>query len=321
MSAPYSGVYGSTIRLSGAVSRTGTSTKLRGVAVYLQRSVHGRRQFHTLAGTHTNASGAFVFSVKQLSAYDYRAYFPGTSRYRPAFSSVRYPVTTRYIALDSIATVDAFSGELRATGHAYPHPASGSLVYLQRYISTSKTWTNVATGKTTSTGQVTISGVRPGSISAYRLVIGSQGAYGAGISTAKSFAHYVWRGAFAKPYHVTGAGQFTLPTAADNPRRDVFYVEQHGADSFLYITPDVTGCKQASSYASERVAATGPTTIYLNVPGQPNVADDLEAPADSHLSLITAADVSTNLPGLTHTFWSQALSTSIFGILSLLCAN
>ncbi|MFC0629518.1 hypothetical protein ACFFGN_35980, partial [Kribbella deserti] len=191
LAAPASGVYGSTIKLTGTVWRTGTTTKLPGATVYLQRSVRGQNRYGNLTSTRTTSTGTFAFSVTQVSAYDYRAYYPGSATYTRAYSPVRYPVTNRYLAIESMSTTDADLGKLRAIGKSVPSLPDGSMVYLQRYSTDTRAWTTVAGGKSTA-GRATIDATRPGSNDTYRLVTGSYWPYGPGTSTARQFAHYVW---------------------------------------------------------------------------------------------------------------------------------
>ena len=251
LTAPPSGVYGSTISLAGTVWRTGTSTKLRGVTVYLHRSVRGQNKYVTAGSTRTNNSGNYAFSVKQLSAYDYRVYFSGITIHRAAYSPVRYPYTARYLALDSITTVDPDVGQLRATGHANPVPTSHTTVTLQQYTA-AKTWVTIGTGKTDTSGKVTIEANRTGSTSYYRLVIGQAFPYGPGISKAKAFTHYVWRGAFTKHVGTQGKGTLTVRSQAEDSQRASFYLEQSVRAEPFNLYPDITGCVQARTYVSNR---------------------------------------------------------------------
>ena len=316
---PKSGVYNSVIKLTGVVWRTGTSTKLSGVTVYLQRSAHGKNRYATVTHTRTSRSGAYVFSVRQLSAYDYRTYFAGTSRYRAAYSPVRYPYTSRYLSLDSITTIDANNGVLRATGHAVPVPAVNTPVYLQQY-SAAKTWVTIATGKTLSGGTMTIDATRPGSQSYYRLVIGQSYPYGPGITTAKLFAHYVWRGAFTKPVQTFGDGTFTVPSATDNPRRNSFYLQQAVMGEFDSIIPDVTGCIQARSNTSNHDPG-GATQVFLNAAGQPSNGISLPENDTLGVSLSSNLVQPASPTDLRHQFHLLGQHSSLFGIFELRCAN
>lgn len=210
LSTPASGAYGSTIALTGKVWRTGTTTVVPGATVYLQRSVHGQGRYGNLTSTRATSAGTFAFSVKQVGAYDFRAYYPGSATYSRAYSPVRYPVTNRHLALQSIATANADTGMLRVTGYATPNPPNGTRVYLQRFSTETKAWYTIGTGATSS-GKFIINTTRPGSTSSYRLVGGASYPYGPGTTTARQFAHYVWRGAFTKhPMDTTSQGNVTV---------------------------------------------------------------------------------------------------------------
>ncbi|MFF0265784.1 hypothetical protein [Kribbella sp. NPDC004536] len=317
--APKSGVYNSVIKLTGTVWRTGTSTKLRGVAVYLQRSAHGKNRFATVSHVRTSATGTYAFSVRQLSAYDYRTYFAGTSRYRAAYSPVRYPYTSRYLSLDSISTTDANNGVLRATGHALPAPAVNTPVYLQQY-SAAKAWVTIATARTVSGGKVTIDATRPGSQSYYRLVIGQAYPYGPGITPAKLFAHYVWRGAFTEPALAGGDGTFTFPSAAEDPRRSAFYLQQDVQTGGAYIFPNTLGCVAMRANTSNH-APGGPTDITMTAKGQQPTTVRLAKDDNLGLSLATPLPVPAGESSASEQFSLVGTSNSLFGILELRCAN
>ncbi|MFC0625997.1 hypothetical protein [Kribbella deserti] len=261
LSAPASGVYGSTVTLTGTVWRTGTSplVKVPGATVYLQRSVRGQNRFGNLATTRTSSSGGYAFSVRQTSAYDYRAYYPGSSTYRAAVSPVRYPVTNRYLALNSITTTNADTGALRVTGSVIPAPTSGTVVYLQQHLPEYRTWATVGSGRTAA-DKVTITTSRPGSVASYRLVTGSLYPYGPGTSTSKSFAHYVWRSGFAKqPISVYETGS---ATAMSNNSRGGLITILRDKNS-LFVLPDAIGCRQARSITAQESASSGAASIDL----------------------------------------------------------
>ncbi|MFC0625998.1 hypothetical protein [Kribbella deserti] len=328
LTAPASGVYGSTIKLTGMLWRTGTSTKLPNTLVYLQRSVRGQNKFGNLTTTRTSSTGTYAFSIRQAYAYEYRTYFAGSPTYRPAYSPVRYPVTNRYLGFSSIATIDAESGQLRATGQAIPAPPAGTPVYLQRYSPESKTWAYLASGRTVTDGKVTVEAKQPGSIGSYRLAIGGLWPYGTGISATRRFAHYVWRGAFTKPAQVTGDGTFTLSTPTQDPRRYAFYAEQTVKDGVLRIYPAAAGCKQARSYTSNRVTG-GPTNIILtgsislSPTQQLNESGQLGTAAGAGLSLATPANPDHDFSNgsLKHSLHLEGSSNALFGTLELRCAN
>lgn len=205
LTAPASGPYGSTIKLSGKLWRYGTTTGVNYATVQLQRTAHNKAAWATYKTAKTNADGTFAFSVVQSGAYDYRAYFAGSPVYTGALSPVRYPVTTQKVIFDSIVTTNNTTGAMRATGRVFPTPPTGTTVYLQHWLASK--WQTVGSGKTSSNA-VTINLTRPASYLSYRLVVAGRYPYGPGISPTKGFANYVWRNAFDRPLvGSTGNGQ------------------------------------------------------------------------------------------------------------------
>ncbi|GAA3601241.1 hypothetical protein GCM10022235_86390 [Kribbella ginsengisoli] len=258
LSAPASGAYGSVIKLTGTAARAGTSTRLSGATIYLQRSLHGRNRYANLASARTSRAGAFAFSVKQGSPYDYRVYYAGSARYSRAYSGVRYPVVNRVVLFDAIATTNSETGTLAANGRVLPAPPNGTLVYLQRYSTDAKVWVNVASGATTA-GKVTVTATRPGSTDTYRLIVGGAAPYGAGISASRALKHYVDRGAFAVPLKtVTTTVQGTV-TRTSAYEANVSLGAINGA---VHIHPDIASCVHA--YVATRVTnTTKPMTLFL----------------------------------------------------------
>lgn len=199
LAAPTAAPYGSQISLTGTVWRYRTTTKIAGAPVVLQRSAHGRNTWSTLKSTTTASNGTFAFSVTQTLAYDYRAYYPGSTVYRAGVSAVKYPIVMQKVLFDGIATTDREEGLLRATGRVYPAPPSGSLVYLQRYDAGANTWRSIGSTRSTGSANVGVTAKVGGSTGYYRLHAPTRAPYGAGTSAARKFSHYVWRGIFNRP--------------------------------------------------------------------------------------------------------------------------
>ncbi|MFC0626000.1 hypothetical protein [Kribbella deserti] len=315
LSAPASGVYGSTIDLTGAVWRTGTSTSLPGVTVWLQRSVHGQNKYGNLASTRTNSSGGFAFKVTQGGAFDYRTYYAGSGTYARAYSPVRYPVTNRYLALESLSTTSSRTGVLTAKGRAVPAPPDGTVVYLQRYSAEGRGWASLATGKLVS-GHVTINAAQPGSRATYRLVTGALYPLGPGVSTSKQFSHYVWRGAFVKPlksrHSNVGFGISQMPTEPTA----MLAVSSSGTNGSVLINPDITGCLSAHSVTSfDNGFFVKPVTVQLAT-DKSHVSGAIEsATATRELGLdIAGADYLRYAVSSDGTF-------DVLAKLELLCAN
>lgn len=199
LTAPTAAPYGSQISLTGTVWRYQTTTRIAGAPVVLQRSAHGRNTWATLKTTRTATNGTFAFTVTQTLAYDYRAYYPGSTVYRAGVSAVRYPIVMQKVLFDGIATTDSDEGLLRGTGRVYPAPPSGSLVYLQRYDAGANSWRSIGSARSTGSANVAVSAKVGGSTGYYRLHAPTRAPYGAGTSAARKFSHYVWRGIFNKP--------------------------------------------------------------------------------------------------------------------------
>ncbi|MFF0264055.1 hypothetical protein [Kribbella sp. NPDC004536] len=318
LSAPASGAYGSTIKLTGLVRKSGTTTGLSGATIYLQRSVHGRARYGNLLKGRTTSTGAYTFAVQQVSAYDYRVYFPGSSGHARAFSPVRYPVTTQVVAFDTITTTNATTGQLTATGRVVPTPPNGTLVYLQRYSKDSRTYVNQAIGRTTA-GKATIVATRHGSVDAYRLLVAARGPFGAGVSTAKSFSHYVWRGAFTKsPVQVISSHVNTMQLVPQDPTKSTLEVTAY----YSHLGPDIylddSGCIKASSKTSLIDVPRESVTVFLTSDDSA-VGKTGSLPAGNHGELKLDLDISKH-PGLK--YYETSNDATHFNLeLQLLCNN
>ncbi|MFC0624812.1 hypothetical protein [Kribbella deserti] len=205
LTAPTAAPYGAQIALSGVLWRYGTSTKIAGSKVTLQRSLRGKNVWGNVASINTTATGTYKFTVTQTVAYDYRAYYAGNATYTTAVSAVKYPVVMQRVLLDSVATVNYNTGILRATGRVYP-ATTGKQVYLQRYNPATKAWSNIA-AKTTSGNTISVDAKVGGSTGQYRLSVPVTMPYGAGVSAARTLSHYVWRDVFKKPVLAKGGSE------------------------------------------------------------------------------------------------------------------
>lgn len=312
LTAPAAGGYATTITLSGRLWRTGTTAGITGATVMLQRTAHGGSAWGNLRSTRTGTNGTYSFQVTQTGAYDYRAYYAGSATYTMARSPVRYPVTTQRVPLDSIATTDSFTGAMQVRGHVIPAPPNGTVVTLQRLQSGA--WYAIESGRTTS-GNVTIAVNRPAGTAGYRLMVPARSVYAGGASSARSFANYVWRGAFARPVVSSEpSGHYALPTPADNPRRDRITLVI-GTASTTTIGIDTTGCKRiqtstesppwdirtihlslntarvvaAADLEARRIARmTGDLTSTEHVTGLRHVSEDRQIPVDSSVMVLCA---------------------------------
>ncbi|MFC0625993.1 hypothetical protein [Kribbella deserti] len=317
MAAPASGVYGSTIMLTGRVTRSGTSTGLSGVTVYLQRSVRGQGRFGNLASTRAGSTGAFTFSVVQTSAYDYRAYYPGSATYARAFSPVRYPVTNRYVALDSVVTTSSETGALSATGRAIPAPPDGTGLVLQRYSGEAGGWINVATGRTAG-GKVTISAVvRPGSSGTYRLATASLYPYGPGTSASRFLEHFVWRGAFTKaPVRTKSDGDNEMVINDQDPTFGTMHITTYEGQLGPQVLPDDLHCTKARAHSALLDKPSHSVTVYLTA-GAQNRAKVL--PAGFHGEVTIDVDIIGALR--TKYYFQSAGAVKMSTRIELLCSN
>jgi hypothetical protein len=247
LTAPGSGSYGSVITLRGRLWRYGTPYGITRSKVWLQRTPHGRAAWTSIGAATTGSNGGYAFRVTQTGAYDYRVYYGGSVAFRAALSPVRYPVTNQVMAVASVVTANATTGVLRATGYVYPRPPDGRLVHLQRWDPEGRVWHGIGSGRT-SGGRVIATAVRPGSVDSYRLVVPARSPYGAGVSAARSFAHFVWRGAFARGgvVYSNGTGTFAIPKASENPRRDTI-VTYVGAFGWHEFAVDPAGCRHVAT--------------------------------------------------------------------------
>jgi hypothetical protein len=241
LAAPATGTYGTAISLTGLLSKAGTATKISNGIVTLQRAPHGKATWKSQSSVHTTRTGVYKFPVTQLAGYDYRVYFAGTAVFKAAWSPVRYPVVTQAVGLSAIIPYNNHSGEFRASGQVTPVPPNGTPVYLD--VFNGKAWAAIGTGKT-SAGKVTVAGTRPVGTANYRLRVAGRAGFGAGVSAAKSYANYIWRGAFARPFTVTGGGNTSVVVDTTDPIRGwVTITSDQSANPD--IMQDFHDCKQA----------------------------------------------------------------------------
>jgi hypothetical protein len=256
LTAPSAATYGTKITLSGVLWRYQTSTRIAGAKVTLQRATKGKTNWTAIASMNTSTTGTYQFSVTQGLAYDYRAYYAGSATYTAAVSPVRYPVVMQRLFLDSIKTVSYETGVLRASGRLYP--ATGGRVYLQRYNPSTKAWANIGS-KVASGNYVSVDAKVGGSTGQYRLYVPMTYPYGAGLTAAKTFTHYVWRGVFKKPLLAkggTGEPQFEVIT--EDPARAYAFAlaDPTGA---AWADVNTAGCTRialaVANFASETLSA------------------------------------------------------------------
>lgn len=262
LNSPASGPYGSAIWLTGTLWRYGTSTKVAGATVYLQRSPHGRNTWVNLRSAVTNSSGGYAFAVSQAGAFDYRARYYGSATYTGALSRVRYPVTTQKVLFDGISTTSYSTGAVKATGRVYPTPPNRTPVLLYRWDAAARKWVGVATGYS-SGNAVTINTVRPASVASYRLIVGARAPWGAGLSAPRTFAHYLWRGIFARPVNgATGPGRYYVLPPNESPTRTRVGVDVDPGSSSFILAMNTTGCRRFVAVTTPQYVPAPVTLIW-----------------------------------------------------------
>lgn len=261
LTAPASGPYGSTIKLSGRLWRYGTTTGVNYATVQLQRTAHNKAAWATYKTAKTNADGTFAFSVVQSGAYDYRVYFTGSPVYTGAMSPVRYPITTQKVIIDSLATTNYDTGAMQAKARVFPTPPTGTTAYLQHWLAGK--WQTIGSSTTAGNG-VTISLTRPPSQMSYRVVVSARYPYGPGVSATKAFANLKWRPFFERPIiKTTGDGTHSFPVP------DTMYVDVPATSTSYWVHLDTRTCRRvegtlaASSFNPTPMNVTYATARYL----------------------------------------------------------
>ncbi|WP_328989962.1 hypothetical protein OG394_27350 [Kribbella sp. NBC_01245] len=248
LTGPTSGTYNTNVRFSGTLWRYGTPTKIAGATVVIQRTPHNGSSWINLTSAKTTSTGTFAFGVTLTGAYDYRAYYAGSTTYTTALSGKVYPAVLRGVAFDSIKTTNQGTGNrigvLTAAGRAYPVVPTGSPIYLQRYDRAGNAWKSIGTVASKGTANFAISAKVGGSVAAYRFHVPLKYPIAAGSSRSVTFAHYVWRGAYWKPVLASGGTNdpwWAYETVADYPNRNGAYF---GADvnGSSYIDVNTSGC-------------------------------------------------------------------------------
>jgi hypothetical protein len=250
LTGPTSGTYGTTVKLTGTAWRYGTTTKIGGAKVWLQRATHGKTDWGNVTSTTTTSTGTFGFSVVQAAAYDYRTFYAGSTTYTPAWSSTRYPAVLQRVIFDSIKTTNWTLGTLQATGRVYPTPPSNTQIWLQRYDTANKVWKNFASGRTTGTNAITVKFNIGGNTNTWRLSAPQRGYNAAGVSSSKAFTHYKWRGAFRSAPTMggtAGADHYVWNATQSPTRSEAELLAAVGGKSWYDVT--TTGCAKVNFYA------------------------------------------------------------------------
>lgn len=247
LTGPASGTWGQTANLAGTLWRYGTSSKLAGQTVVLQRSVHGRNQWTNAGTRRTSTSGRFVFTVTLRDVYDYRAYYGGSGTYTAAVSARQFTPVRRMVLLDSLKTIDhggREAGLVRASGRAFPVPPRGVTVQLQRYDTAARSWITVGRSVSSGSANLAVDARLRGSVSPYRLAFGAAAPYYGNVSSARTFAHYVWRGVHHRPVLASGGSTtrwHRVEPPKDAPLRSSAYIGA-GRNGISWIDVNTSGC-------------------------------------------------------------------------------
>lgn len=272
LTGPSYGTYGSTVALTGKLWRYGTHTVISGHTVVLQRSVHGRNTWGNLTSKRTSSTGTFAFGVTLNGSYDYRAVYSGSPTYTSAASAKLFPAVQRQVYLDSIRTIDYGgdhgAGTLRVNGRVYPALAKGTPVYLQRYSTSTKTWSTIGRSSASGANGVSVSARVKGSVASYRLSVPASAPYYGNLSRSVGFAHYVWRGVYHKPVIAAGGSgnpwyRVIAPTR-DNPYRSS---AELGADrnGSSWVDVNTAGCIDMKHRGYNYTHQYRPTRIRVGV--------------------------------------------------------
>ncbi len=208
LAAPVSGTYGTVVPLAGTLGRYGSTTRIHGARVYLQRAPHGSTAWTSVTSTITSRSGYYKFVVTLGRPYDYRVNFAGAGIYLGTTSVVRYPIVLQKVVLGSVRTTDAKQGKISAAGVVTPAPAKGTTVWLQRWDAAAKVWRNLGSSVASGTSSsVAVPATAPAGSAMYRLAVATNNGYGAGVSNALSFTQAIQRGLFKKGLLARGGTQ------------------------------------------------------------------------------------------------------------------
>ena len=268
LTGPTTGTYGTSVKLTGTAWRYGTTTKIGGAKVWLQRATHGKANWGNVTSTTTTSTGTFGFSVVQTAAYDYRAFYAGSTTYTPAWSAARYPAVLQRVIFDSIKSTNWTLGTLQATGRVYPTPPSNTQIWLQRYDTATKVWKSFASGRTTGTNAITVKFNIGGNTNTWRLYAPQRGYNAAGVSSSKAFTHYKWRGAFRSAPLAGGSpgSQYYVYNPTESPTRTEAEVTT-AVGGNVYLDVSTSGCAKVQFFAANFTNQSGfkPTTEIVRV--------------------------------------------------------
>lgn len=246
LTGPSSATYGTTVNLTGTAWRTGTTTKLAGATIWLQRATHGGSAWTNVTSTAASSTGTFAFNVKLNTPYDYRARYGGSVTYTAAVSPRIFPIVRQNVLFDSIRDTNWTLGTMQVGGRVYPAPAKGTRIWLQRYNTSTKAWSNFMSTVSTGTNAFLMKGNFGGNVGTYRIYAPQHGYYAYNYSRQVSFAHYKWRGAFTKAIVDGTTGEYYIYNTSESPTRDEFEmrVRTTAVDPTTLVV-DSRGCTSA----------------------------------------------------------------------------
>ena len=260
LTAPDSAPYGGRLQLTGTLWRYGTSTKIPGARVYLQRATVGGSNWGSVSSTVTAADGSYRLSIPHTRQYDYRTVWGGNAGYTPATSPVRRPKVAQVISWQTLESSE-WDGIVKATGIRYPAAPAGGPIYLQRYDAKANVFRSIAFARTSSDGRFTPAARVGGSTAYYRLHAPAYGGLTGAYTPVRRLVHYAPRGLFAKPLLGTGGTGHPLfePVHHDDTHKLAVSNADRGGNSWADV--NVAGCQTMFHYY--RNSADGKVKVDL----------------------------------------------------------
>ncbi|WP_328996184.1 hypothetical protein OG394_16175 [Kribbella sp. NBC_01245] len=212
LKGPTSAPYGSTIKFTGLLWKYGTTQRIAGATVTLQRATHGTTNWTTIKSAKTSSAGAFTFGVSAGARYDYRARWGGSAAYTTALSGVLKPATAHKVVVDSFRATTADGdgiASIDVRGRVFPKPPAYSTGRLQRWNPDSRQWVNIGLASNTDSGSgsniLDAWGRGTQGIATYRLLAVARGPWAAGASAPFTLPIYRSREAISASRYTEGA--------------------------------------------------------------------------------------------------------------------
>ncbi len=322
LTGPSSATYGTTVKLTGTAWRTGTTTKLVRATIWLQRATHGGSAWTNVTSTVTSSTGTFAFNVKLTTPYDYRARWGGSATYTAAVSPRIFPIVRQNVLFDSIRDTNWELGTMQVGGRVYPAPAKGTRIWLQRYNTSTKAWSNFMSTVSTGTNAFLMKGNFSGNVGTYRIYAPQHGYYAYNYSRQVTFAHYKWRGAFTKPVTVNPTGEAYIYNATDSPMRDELEIRAKKVGTSTTVTVNSQGCTStrlvALNFTNEQ-GQTPATGRFGALNGSTYVRGPWTlGPGASNTGSASLSNVAALTLKVDHISGGDML---VYGVVQLLCSN